>query len=118
MSLESPLLLVAALCMIFMILVSLKNVTKYSHVVALLPQRLKSTLFEIFSNGGCPKGTRSVETVHLSRKNETKIVKITHSVLVVGGIIIYLAGCSSLKKDYYIANNYQLAEMGVDLQSI
>ena len=25
-----------------------------------LPQRLKSTLFEIFSNGGCPKGTRSV----------------------------------------------------------
>ena len=22
-----------------------------------LPQRLKSTLFEIFSNGGCPKGT-------------------------------------------------------------
>ena len=26
-----------------------------------LPQRLKSTLFEIFSKGGCPKGTRSVE---------------------------------------------------------
>ena len=26
-----------------------------------LPQRLKSTLFEIFSNGGCLKGTRSVE---------------------------------------------------------
>ena len=26
-----------------------------------LPQRLKSMLFEIFSNGGCPKGTRSVE---------------------------------------------------------
>jgi hypothetical protein len=24
-----------------------------------LSQRLKSTLFEIFSNGGCPKGTRS-----------------------------------------------------------
>ena len=32
---------------------------KKSHVVARLPQRLKSTLFEIFSNGGCPKGTRS-----------------------------------------------------------
>ena len=32
-----------------MILVSLENVKKYSHVVARLPQRLKSTLFEIFS---------------------------------------------------------------------
>ena len=28
-----------------------------------LPQRLKSTLFEIFSNGGSPKGTRSVEKI-------------------------------------------------------
>ena len=28
-----------------------------------LPQRLKSTLFEIFSNGGCLKGTRSVEKI-------------------------------------------------------
>ena len=28
-----------------------------------LPQRLKSTLFEIFLNGGCPKGTRSVEKI-------------------------------------------------------
>ena len=28
-----------------------------------LPQRLKSTLFENFSNGGCPKGTRSVEKI-------------------------------------------------------
>ena len=45
------------LCVIFKILVSLENVTKYTHVVAQLPQRLKSTLFEIFSNGGCPKGT-------------------------------------------------------------
>ena len=45
-----------ALCMIFMILVSLGNVKKYSHVVAQLPQ-----------------------TVHLSRENETKIVKIIHS---------------------------------------
>ena len=40
----------------FMILVSLKNVKKYSHVVARLPQ-----------------------TVHLSSKNETKILKVTHS---------------------------------------
>ena len=38
-----------ALCLIFMILVSLENVKKYSHVVARLPQRLKSMLFEIFS---------------------------------------------------------------------
>ena len=42
-----------SLCLIFMILVSLENVKKYSHMVARLPQRLKSTLFEIFSNGGC-----------------------------------------------------------------
>ena len=28
-----------------------------------LPQRLKSTLFEIFLNGGCSKGTRSVEKI-------------------------------------------------------
>ena len=28
-----------------------------------LPQRLKSTLFEIFSNGECPKGTQSVEKI-------------------------------------------------------
>ena len=38
-----------ALCVIFMILVSLENVKKYSYVVARLPQRLKSMLFEIFS---------------------------------------------------------------------
>ena len=49
--------------MIFMILVSLENVKKYSHVVARLPQRLKSMLFEIFLNGGCPKGTRRVEKI-------------------------------------------------------
>ena len=41
-----------------MILVSLENVTKYAHVVARLPQR-----------------------VHFSCENETKIVKITYSVL-------------------------------------
>ena len=62
-----------------------------------LPQRLKSTLFEIFSNGGCPKGTRSVEKISnnvdfslwgnrattweyfLTFSSETKIMKITHS---------------------------------------
>ena len=54
---------IVALCLIFMILVSLENVKKYSNAVARLPQRLKSTLFEIFSNGGCPKGTRSVENI-------------------------------------------------------
>ena len=48
---------VVALCMIFMILVSLENVKKCAFkVVARLPQRLKSTLFEIFSNGAAPKG--------------------------------------------------------------
>ena len=38
-----------ALCLIFMILLSLENVKKYSHVVVRLPQRHTSTLFEIFS---------------------------------------------------------------------
>ena len=46
----------APLCVISMILVSLENVTKYSHVVARLPQRLKSTLFEIFSTLRVPFG--------------------------------------------------------------
>ena len=46
--------LLIPLCVIFMILVSLENVTKYAHVVARLPQRLKSTLFEIFLNGRVP----------------------------------------------------------------
>ena len=68
-------------------------------MVARLPQRLKSTLFEIFSNGGCPKGTRSVEKISnnidfslwgnrattweyfLTFSSETKIMKIRHSVL-------------------------------------
>ena len=65
-----------------------------------LPQRLKSTLFEIFSNGGCPKGTRSVEKISnnvdfslwgnrattweyfLTFSSETKIMKIRHSAIV------------------------------------
>ena len=62
-----------------------------------LPQRLKSTLFEIFSNGGCLKGTWSVEKISnnvdfslwgnrattweyfLAFSSETKIMKIRHS---------------------------------------
>ena len=80
-----------------MILVSLENVEKYSHMVARLPQRLKSMLFEIFLNGGCPKGTWSVEKISnnvdfslwgnlattwenfLTFSSETKIMKIRHS---------------------------------------
>ena len=55
--------------MIFKILVSLENVKKCVWLVArLVPQRLKSTFFEKFSNGA-------------ARENETKNVKITHSVL-------------------------------------
>ena len=59
-------------------------------MVARLPKRLKSTFFEIFSNGASP-----LESLHLnffqktlilafeansalSRENETKIMKITH----------------------------------------
>ena len=62
-----------------------------------LPQRLKSTFFERFSNGGCPKHTRSVEKISnnidfslwgnrattweyfLTFLSETKIMKIIHS---------------------------------------
>ena len=64
-----------------------------------LPQRLKSTLFEIFLNGGCPKGTRSVEKISnnvdfslwgncattweyfLTFSSENKIMKIRHSAM-------------------------------------
>ena len=61
---------------------------------ARLPQRLKSTLFEISSHSAGPKGAAWLEKFQttlilafeansaLSRKNETKIVKITHSVTV------------------------------------
>ena len=52
-----------ALCLIFMILVSLENVKKYSHVVARLPQRLKSTLFEIFSTLRVPFGHPPFEKI-------------------------------------------------------
>ena len=77
--------------MIFMILVSLENVKKYSHVVARLPQRLKSTLFEIFSHFADPFGAAPFKKFQttlilafeansaLSREKETKIVKIKHS---------------------------------------
>ena len=62
-----------------------------------LPQRLRSMLFEIFSNGRCPKGTRSVEKISnnvdfslwgnraitweyfLTFSSETRIMKIRHS---------------------------------------
>ena len=56
-------LLAAALCLIFLILVSLENVKKYSHVVARLPQRLKSTLFEIFSTLRVPFGHPPFEKI-------------------------------------------------------
>ena len=52
-----------ALCVIFMILVSLENVKKYSHVVARLPQRLKSMLFEIFSTLRVPFGHPPFEKI-------------------------------------------------------
>ena len=54
---------ISALCLIFMILVSLENVKKYSHVVARLPQRLKSTLFEIFSTLRVPFGHPPFEKI-------------------------------------------------------
>ena len=50
-------------CLIFMFLVSLENVKKYSHVVARLPQRLKSTLFEIFSTLRVPFGHPPFEKI-------------------------------------------------------
>ena len=52
-----------SLCLIFMILVSLENVNKYSHVVARLPQRLKSTLIEIFSSLHVPFGHPPFEKI-------------------------------------------------------
>ena len=60
-------------------------------VVARLPQRLKSTLFEIFSHSADLFGDAPFKKISnnmdfsleansaLSRENETKIVKITHS---------------------------------------
>ena len=52
-----------ALYLIFMILVSFENVKKYSHVVARLPQRLKSTLFEMFSTLWIPFGHPPFEKI-------------------------------------------------------
>ena len=52
-----------ALCVIFMILVLLENVTIYSLVVARLPQRLKSMLFEIFSSLRVPFGHPPFEKI-------------------------------------------------------
>ena len=58
-------------------------------VVARLPHRLKSTLFEIFSHSAGPFGAAPFEKISnnvafeannaLSRENETKVVKINHS---------------------------------------
>ena len=61
-------------------------------MVARLPQRLKSTFFEIFSHSAGPFETAPFLKISknplilafeansaLSRENETKIVKITHS---------------------------------------
>ena len=45
-----------ALCVIFMILDSLENVKKLFWMVARLPQRLKSTFFELFSHYAGPFG--------------------------------------------------------------
>ena len=72
-----------------------------------LPQKLKPTLFEILSIGGCPKSTRRSEKkfqitlilvfevivqppkVHFfTISSETKFMKITHSAA--GGLYIYL----------------------------
>ena len=62
-------------------------------VVARLPQRLKSTLCEIFFHFAAPSvplRSKKIQTTlilafetngALSRENETKIVKITHSAL-------------------------------------
>jgi hypothetical protein len=83
---------VTALCVIFLTLVSLENVTNVLSVVARLPLRLKSTFIEIFSHSAGPSlellcSKKIQETLilafeansALSRENETKIVKITHS---------------------------------------
>ena len=57
-------------------------------VVARLPQRLKSTFFEIFSDTFRGRSVKKFQkklilvfeaNSALSRENETKIVKITHS---------------------------------------
>ena len=88
--------MITALCVIFMIFVSLEYVKNVFWVVARLPQRLKSTFFEIFSHSAGPFGTAPFEIFpkkmilafeansarSLTRKNETKIVKITHSAMV------------------------------------
>ena len=62
-------------------------------VVSRLPQRLKSTFFEKFSHSAGPFGPLHSKKVQktfilafeansaLSRENETKIVKITHSAI-------------------------------------
>ena len=64
----------------------------FAGIMHCLPQRLKSTLFEIFSNGGCMKGTNNVDfslwgnrattwEYFLTFSSETKIMKIIHSIV-------------------------------------
>ena len=67
-----------------MILVSLENVKNAFWVLARLPQRLKSTFFENFSNSASPFSSKTLILAFeansaLSYENETKIVKITNS---------------------------------------
>jgi len=60
-----------------MILVSLENVKKFVfRVVAQLPQRLKSTLFEISFERSGPEGASEVrQTVHCPTKMRPKLLK-------------------------------------------
>ena len=79
-------------------------------VVARLPQRLKSMLFEIFSHSSVPFGTAPFKKFQttlilafeansaLSRENETKIVIITHSVSMSSSLCKPVQSCAIWKK--------------------
>ena len=79
-----------ALCVIFMILVSLEMSKYVLWVVVRLPQRLKSTFFELFLQSDGPPFENLKKTLilafeansALSPENETKIVKITQCVCI------------------------------------
>ena len=80
-----------ALCVIFMILVSLENVKKCVLGGCTITSKTKIKFFEIFSHSAGPFEAAPFEKFQktlilafeanseLSRKNETKIVKIKHS---------------------------------------
>ena len=68
-----------ALCVIFMILVSLENIKKCVLVIAQLPQRLKSMFLGNIRTGQLQRILAFEANSAFSRENETKIVKITHS---------------------------------------